>query len=108
MNRIDIATRINRFHCACNTCHRTPLIIRTYTEHFNVGAEWEDSLSDDVCLVCIARGTIAHWIHEAKRHIDAIVFSVKTCATCLPGRSVGYRISMCRKLYKVSLGRTRG
>lgn len=42
----------------CDTCKRIPLIHVEFTQVFNKGCDWEDSLSETVCIPCLIRSYV--------------------------------------------------
>ena len=43
----------------CGTCKRTPLFYFEFVQRCNVGTDWEDSLSETVCLPCYIKSIIS-------------------------------------------------
>lgn len=50
----------------CSSCQKTRRVNIVYTVHFNVGTEYEDSISEAVCLPC-----------EVKRKVKEMAFGIK-------------------------------
>lgn len=57
----------------CDTCKRIPLIHVTYEQRFNVGYEWEDSLSYTYCPICIAKDKVMGFIHRIKKDLNTLI-----------------------------------
>ena len=63
-----IRTIHSRFYypSLCEDCKRIPLIHISYESRFNVGYEWEDSMTYTTCPVCLVKGKIKSLIYRLK------------------------------------------
>lgn len=70
-----IRTIHTRFYypCVCEDCKRIPLVHISYESRFNVGYEWEDSLTYTTCPVCLVKGKIRSLIYHWKEKGKVIV-----------------------------------
>jgi len=58
----------------CEDCKRIPLVHIDYESRFNVGYDWEDSLTYTTCPVCLVKGKIVSFMYRTK---DLVVRTVK-------------------------------
>jgi len=70
-----IRTIHSRFYypSVCEDCKRIPLIHISYETRFNVGYEWEDSMTYTTCPICLVKGKIVSLVYYWKKQVKVIV-----------------------------------
>lgn len=60
----------------CSQCGKNRLIVKRVTMRFNVGYDWEDSITQTTCLKCYLKSAVYSVIHPG-----VVYFKTIRCAT---------------------------
>jgi len=90
---------INKYGAKCE-CKKEFPIMKEYTQYFNVGYDWEDSLTEYCCPLCEIKNTLRSFKSKIKRTSKKCFFIGKIFLTTLK-RGKLQSIRFYKDLYKV-------
>ena len=90
---------IKKYGAKCE-CKKSFPVMKEYTQHFNVGYEWEDSNTDYYCPICEVKNTFRNLKSKIKRISKKCFFIGKIFFTTLKTRKL-QNVKFYKDLYKV-------
>lgn len=90
---------INKYGAKCE-CKREFPILKEYTQHFNVGYEWEDSITEYYCPMCEIKHTFCNIKSKIKRNTKKSIFITKIFFLTLKSGKL-QNVKFYKDLYKV-------